>query len=232
MKIILPITMFLSIGLLNSSFVHAQQDPSYCKVTWENLAGTYTGDCKKGFADGKGEAKGFDHYTGSFKAGKPNGNGTYYYGDTLYHTGNFQDGIREGKGESHYLRKDKPDSVVKGYWSADVYRGKRYTTYRFSTTANFDLLEISPSANSGNSVTIEIATTSGAPNGVPTRGNGSSGYVLTLKDLISPTGSIVKSTSKLVSTFKTSITFELREFPCTLFGTLSSSEVFELELYN
>ena len=70
---------------LHPSILNAQEDTSWCKVKVRNLVGTYTGDCKLGLADGKGDAKGIEHYTGNFKEGFPNGNGVYYYNDTMYH---------------------------------------------------------------------------------------------------------------------------------------------------
>ena len=226
--IILFISSFLNFSLIHAQqSLHVQQDSTECKVNWKNITGKYIGDCKQGLANGKGEAIGLQRYTGSFENGMPNGNGIYYYSDSLYHSGNFQDGLKEGKGETHYLRKAMPDSVVKGYWSGDEYRGKKYITYTFSTTQQFDLTEITPSGRSGNTVTIEIGTTSGAPNGA----RGSQGYVINLRDLISPNGCITKMTSKLASAFKSYATFELLEFPCKLFGTLSNNETFELELY-
>lgn len=213
-------------GFLNFSFLYAQQDPSFCKVTWKELAGTYTGDCKNGLADGNGDAKGFHHYTGSFKGGMPNGTGVYYYSDSMYYNGNFQDGIKEGKGEMHYLRKAMPDSIIKGYWSGGEYRGKKYITYSFTTSEQFDQNQLSPSSGSGNTVTIEIGTTSGSPNGI-----GPNGYVLLLRDVVSPTSSILKTLSKYESAFKSYATFEIVSFPCKLFGTLSDGQTFDLELY-
>ncbi len=95
-----------------------------CRVDMASLAGTYRGECKKGLANGKGEAIGIVHYyTGIFKNGLPNGKGIYHFHEDQYYTGNFQDGIKEGKGEMHYMRHNLPDSVVKGYWSGDEFRG-------------------------------------------------------------------------------------------------------------
>jgi hypothetical protein len=211
---------------LHASILNAQEDTSWCKVKVKNLVGTYTGDCKLGLADGKGDAKGVEHYTGNFKMGFPNGNGVYYYNDTMYHSGDFQDGLKEGKGETHYVQKGMPDSVIKGYWSGDVFRGKKYVTYSFSTTGLFDFTEITPSNHDGNTITIELGTTSGTPNG-----SGPSGVVLSLVSLVSPTASILKMRSKMESSFKSYATFELVSFPCKLFATLNSNETFELELY-
>ena len=194
----------------------------------KELAGSYTGECKNGLANGNGEARGYNYYKGSFKAGMPNGTGTYYYSEYEYYIGDFQDGIKEGKGEMHYAGKDKPDSIIKGYWSGGEFRGNKYTTYSFSTTEQFDQTEITPSKVSGNTVTIEIGTTSGSPNGAP--GSGIN-YVLLLSDIISPTGCILKLRSKYETAFKSYVTLDLVGFPCKLFGTLSDSQTFSLDLY-
>ena len=78
MKVIYVLA-FLFSNFLNYSFIYAQQgDSSSCKVTPQELTGIYTGDCKNGLANGKGEAKGAYHYIGSFKDGMPNGTGIYY----------------------------------------------------------------------------------------------------------------------------------------------------------
>lgn len=228
------LTALFILVFVNSPVLHAQRDMDACKVTSKNLVGQYTGGCKDGLADGKGEARGIDHYVGSFKKGMPNGSGTMYYGENEFFTGKFLDGLKEGRGEKHFLRKGMPDSVVKGFWSADEFRGNTYTTYKFNTTILFDHIEITPSDNSGNSVTFEIATTSGSPNGVPNHANSAgfnSGSVLTIRDLLSPTSSIIKAGSQFASAYKSSITYELTGFPCKLLGTFSNGETFELELY-
>lgn len=223
----LCLAVFSLVNILNCSVTYSQKDSSSCKVTWEALAGSYSGECKNGLANGKGEARGFEYYKGAFKEGMPNGTGLYYYNDSLYHDGNFQDGLKEGKGEMHYLRKGKPDSIIKGYWSGDEFRGNKYTTYNFKTTETFDNIDIIPSKASGKTVTIEISTTSGLPGG----NAATTSVVLTLINMVSPTGSILKTQSRFESSFKSSVTFELIGFPCKLFGTLSDNQTFELELY-
>lgn len=227
MKII-HVIAFLSSNLLNYSFIYAQKGDSSCKVTLEKLAGIYTGDCKHGLANGKGDAQGLNHYTGSFKDGMPDGTGIYYYNDSEFYDGNFQDGIKEGKGEMHYVRKGMTDSIIKGYWSADEFRGKKYITYNFTSTEQFDVTDITPSTTSGNTVAFEIGTTSGSPNGEPV---GANGFILRLNNIVSPTNSILKTLSKYESSFKSYVTLQLIGFPCKLFGTLSDGETFELELY-
>jgi hypothetical protein len=105
--------------------LYAQDSASACQVKMVNIMGSYAGECKNSLANGKGEAKGADRYVGVFKNGLPNGKGTYYYGDNLYYSGNFQDGLKEGKGEIHNLGSNTKDSLIAGFWSADEYRGKK-----------------------------------------------------------------------------------------------------------
>jgi hypothetical protein len=141
------------------------------------------------------------------------------------------DGLKEGKGETHYLAKGKPDRVISGYWSADEFRGKEYITYKFKSNFRFELSEFTPSKQTGNTLNIDIATNSGSPNGVPTNLIGDSGSVLTLVDLISPSGGLKKTNSAIASSFKAIYSYEISTFPVKLLGTLSNGEIFELELY-
>jgi hypothetical protein len=96
------------------------------KVEWsvlkKELVGTYTGDLKKGLADGKGTAKGQDTYTGDFKKGKPDGIGVYTDSLGNVYTGAFRNGMKEGRGIMT-LAGAKKDSVIKGYWEFDKYIG-------------------------------------------------------------------------------------------------------------
>ena len=217
--------------LLSKNPLMAQQDAGSCKVSIALLQGQYKGDCKNGLAEGKGEAIGTNRYEGQFKMGMPNGKGTYYYSDSSFYTGSMQDGIREGKGEMHYPLAGKPDSVIKGYWSADVYRGKNYKTYDFNVADRFDRVDIEPSSASGNSITIETASTTGSPNGV-TQNDAGSDYVLTMVDLISMHPStFIRKESSFNSNTKASVTYYISKFPCTLQGTLSNGILFKLELY-
>jgi hypothetical protein len=196
------------------------------------LKGNYAGDCKNGYAHGKGDAKGSQHYVGQFKYGLPNGQGTYYYSDSVYHTGAFQDGIKEGKGTSYYVRPGKADSVVKGYWSADIFRGKTYKTYSVSNMPVFDRYEITPSDETGNTLIIEVATTSGSVIGSPnsTVTPSIAMPVLTVTDVIALDGSFIRK-MELPNSIKYSVTYEIKKFPVRLQVLLSNAQSFNLELY-
>ena len=159
MKYTHSIILFVCIFFPGINFLYAQDSTQLCKVELPSLVGKYTGECKNGFANGKGEAWGLQHYVGLFKKGLPDGKGIYNYTDSMYYSGKFQDGIREGKGEMHYLRQGMPDSTIKGYWSADEFRGDKYITYKFEKHGEFENFQFRPSPESGNTVTIEIQTT-------------------------------------------------------------------------
>ncbi len=85
----------------------------------------------------------------------------------------------------HYLSGEKKDSVIKGYWSGNEYRGKKYKTYNFNAASRFDRWDVSPTAESGNMIMFEISTTSGSPKGLPSDLSGKPGYVMTLSELVS-----------------------------------------------
>lgn len=218
---------------LTSSCLFAQADIGSCKVEMENLAGTYQGECKNGFANGEGEAIGIHRYKGMFKNGLPNGKGTYFFSDTYYFNGAFQDGIKEGKGALHYVRTNMQDSIIMGYWSGDEYRGKVYKTYSFNTSETFDNIDIIPTSQSGNTVVFEISTTTGAPDGTATTltGKAKSGTILTITDLIPTNNCIVTKVSSNSTTSKSIYSYMLSKFPANLFLTLSNGRTIDLELY-
>lgn len=221
------ITLLISGALFNADNLYSQDSTKACKVELKSLTGAYQGECKNGFAHGKGEAKGEHRYVGMFKYGLPNGKGTYYHNTGVYYEGNFQDGLKEGKGETHYRRDGMSDSIVKGYWSADEYRGKNYKTYDITEMPAFDRLEITPSDESGNTLTIEITTTTGTPNDQFSR----SGYVLTVTDVVAKDGSLIRKLETPDNPAKYTASYELSKFPVKLQGRFSNGRTFNIELY-
>lgn len=207
--------------------LYSQDSSSTCKVLLETIKGEYSGECKKGLAHGKGESKGIFRYVGNFKQGLPNGKGILYSGD-IFFDGSFLDGKKEGKGEMHYVQAGKADSIIKGYWSGDEYRGGTYKTYQTDAVAKFDRVEVSPTAESGNKITIEVSTTSMAA-----EDRISSPHVsITLTELMSvKLRSLLKLVNSFQSPLKSTWVFEITEFPITLRGTLSNGQNFNLELY-
>lgn len=105
-----------------------------CLVAKDSLVGTYTGSCKNGKANGNGKAIGADSYEGEFKAGLPDGQGTYTWHDGTVYTGMFVKGQRQGKGTMKYKREGA-DSTLTGYWKNDKFIGtheKSYEIYSLS----------------------------------------------------------------------------------------------------
>src|SRR5664279_1389178 len=69
-----------------------------CEVNIDSLKGQYSGDCKKGKAEGQGTATGIDSYTGSFKNGYPEGQGKYTWKNGNWYEGEWKKGLYEGQG--------------------------------------------------------------------------------------------------------------------------------------
>ena len=215
----LPLVIVFMTTLFSSFGLHAQDGNKTCEVLAKELAGTYVGECKKGLAEGKGEAVGNQRYVGNFKNGLPHGEGTYYYSESNYHKGKFQEGIKEGKGEMHYLRNGQPDSVIKGYWSGDEYRGKSYTTYNFFSGGAQMSAEIEPISDDGKTIEIWVAGSTGASGG---------GYNI-LDKLISTDGSIIRQIpSNRGPRF---LLYEVERFPVSLQLLLIGGKSVRLDLY-
>jgi len=95
-----------------------------CRVLLPALAQSYTGDCKKGLADGTGQATGEDFYKGEFVKGLPEGKGNYIWKNGATYEGEWKKGMRDGKGI--YIHKyEGMDSVLDGIWKEDKYIGKK-----------------------------------------------------------------------------------------------------------
>jgi len=137
-----------------------------CQVLLPAIAGKYTGGCKQGKADGSGKAEGTDQYQGQFKAGLPDGKGTYKWKNGNVFIGLWVQGVREGLGSMAYKREGKSDSVVNGVWKKDIYAGtyvkpeKPFTIHYKSNY--FSRIDIRKNANSkDNSIELTISNVTG-----------------------------------------------------------------------
>jgi len=146
MKKYFCIALFLILG----GYVNGQQTD--CKVMLPGIHGTYTGDCKKGLAQGNGVAQGVDRYEGHFLKGLPDGKGIYRWADGSYYDGEWKSGMLEGKG-----RMVKGDSVITGYWKANKYHGnKPPVSYKITANRNVQRYTITKSVEVENGVRIKL----------------------------------------------------------------------------
>jgi len=154
LKLVLLLIMFLA---TNSSLFSQG-----CTVDMDALKGTYTGDCKKGKANGTGKAVGTDTYEGEFKSGIPDGAGIYTWSNGNTFKGAFQKGLKNGEGEMIYKFTDKSDSIVKGFWKKDLYVGRFEYPYKILTkTKKVTRADIKPASTAtGQQVIIRVSSTS------------------------------------------------------------------------
>jgi hypothetical protein len=151
-------SFFILVLLLFGFYIFAQN----CAVEMESLIGTYTGDCKKGKANGKGKAVGTDTYEGDFKSGLPEGKGTYVWSNGNRFTGEFSGGLKEGAGIMFYKRENVKDSIVEGYWKKDIYTGREESAYKLIFKSKLvNDLEVEFKEDRYNRITFFITNTSG-----------------------------------------------------------------------
>jgi len=117
----LMILQFISVLLIANLTMGQQSD---CKVLMPAISGKYSGECKKGLANGNGAAQGTDHYEGHFSKGLPDGQGIYTWPNGSYFQGQWEKGFKNGIGKMVY-KSLAGDSVVTGYWEKDNYKGKK-----------------------------------------------------------------------------------------------------------
>jgi hypothetical protein len=133
-----------------------------CTVDNPSLRGAYTGDCKKGKANGKGKSVGIDVYEGDFKAGLPDGSGTYTWSNGNSFTGQFVKGVKQGKGVLTIKKPDVQDSVVEGYWKNDAYIGKYEQPYSvYFKSKLVTEFEVSYKKDAFSQITFFVTNTSG-----------------------------------------------------------------------
>lgn len=126
------------------------------------LKGTYTGDCKKGKANGKGKAVGMDTYEGTFKSGLPDGEGIYTWSNGNRYNGQFAGGMKEGYGTMLYKRVNAKDSIVEGHWIKDIYAGRGENPYRLIYKSKMvNDLEVEYKNDGFSKITFFITNTSG-----------------------------------------------------------------------
>jgi hypothetical protein len=138
-----------------------------CEVDKENLKGTYTGDCKKNKAHGKGKAIGIDTYEGDFKNGLPDGQGTYTWSSKTVFEGKYVKGLKEGKGILTFKKEGRQDSIVEGYWKKDIYIGEHEKAWEIhSKSGSVRNVEVEYTSDKMNRVKVIITNTTGGVTGI------------------------------------------------------------------
>jgi hypothetical protein len=164
--------------LLMLSMIHfSYSQTGNCKVLKPEIAASYSGDCKKGLANGTGTAVGTEKYEGKFKDGLPQGNGTYRYANGDVYEGDFKLGMRNGNGkftfkflgrDSTYLGMWKEDKLVKkivpaAYVITQKFNLQRYTIHK-SNTGNRVMFAFMQNGSNNRSLTsLSFADSGGTP---------------------------------------------------------------------
>lgn len=140
-------------------FMFADLSAQNCTVISDSLKGKYTGDCKKGLANGFGTAMGADTFTGNFKKGLPYGEGKYIWRDGSWYEGNWKNGKRDGIGtyKTNNTGKDSITLITKGYWKDDKYTGQFEKPYQYELfTNNFSEFNVRKLNSVNDEITLNI----------------------------------------------------------------------------
>jgi|WetSurMetagenome_2_1015567.scaffolds.fasta_scaffold94998_2 hypothetical protein len=124
---------FVLLFYIDCSLLFSQGEKPGCIVLMKGINSTYTGDCKEGYANGKGIAKGEDYYKGSFLEGLPDGYGIYRFKNGNIYSGEWKFGLKDGKGKFTSVIDGKK-LVVSGYWKEDNYMGPVMPDADYSVT--------------------------------------------------------------------------------------------------
>lgn len=148
----------LFIFFLSVSTIEAQDT---CKVLLGNLAGNYSGECKKGLAHGNGKAQGIDIYEGEFKKGLPHGYGIMYYENGSKYSGEWKKGLKNGTGKLEKVTEEKEfPSIEEGIWKKGKYLGKakqkRVEAYKVTQKEGVQRYTIRKVGDAMNRVTIVV----------------------------------------------------------------------------
>ena len=131
--------------LILCSLLSQSSAQTSCRVLKPQIDGTYTGDCKDGLAEGKGEATGIDFYKGEFVKGLPDGKGIYIWKNGATYEGQWKKGLRDGTGTYSHKIEGK-DSILIGKWKKDEYLGNpnspRYTVEYTNSLARVSIMKV------------------------------------------------------------------------------------------
>ncbi len=208
-------------------FPHNYVAAQDCSVEKTELKGTYTGNCKKGKANGKGKAIGTDTYEGDFLAGLPDGKGTYRWSNGNEYTGEFSKGFRQGKGKLIYKLSSEKDSLIDGYWKKDVYIGKNENPYKIIHKSKLvNDVEIEHKKDGFNKITFFITNTSGGAAYI----DGTEMPKLKVDEVRATTGAYGRLYTNDSHTKKTESIIEEVRFPFRMKAIIGTEEI-EIEFF-
>ena len=203
------IILFFSI-LLFFTFSLQAQAQNKCKVLVPELDSIYIGKCKKGLANGKGEAFGIDSYKGKFSAGLPHGRGVYTWANGDQYDGQWKEGKRSGEGTLS-LKIADGDSIVDGLWKDNKYMGHKPVAPRVIQKTSIERYSFRKQDGTKNRVLIDFLQNGARNTGI---------------------FNLIMSSSKGVeTTLGYSIGYEFIEFPVTIRVNYETLNKFKAEKY-
>ena len=126
-----------------------------CKVLIPEISEEYQGACRRGFAHGKGNARGSDHYEGMFRKGLPHGIGTYTWANGDKYEGRWKEGMKHGPGKFIY-KQDGEIIIQEGIWQNGKYQGLGKTAaYTIGHMMNVDRYRIRRTGD-GNMILMSV----------------------------------------------------------------------------
>lgn len=151
--------MLVVLLLLSVSHLSAQN----CAVMVAALKGSYTGECKKGIANGNGTAVGIDTYVGNFKNGYPDGKGKYSWKNGNWYDGFWKKGVFEGEGTLHSAKTNTSDtSELKGFWANGKFKGVRKSSFTVDVMSNkINDVNVRKAGKTGEDITIVVKSITG-----------------------------------------------------------------------
>ena len=114
----------LGLTLIGGTLSFTANAQSDCKVNDPDIAGSYSGECRNGLANGQGTASGKDKYVGEFRDGLEHGKGDYTWGSGGpwgsggHYVGDWVNGKKTGKGVLTWL-----NSQLNGSYEGDFVNG-------------------------------------------------------------------------------------------------------------
>ena len=130
----------------------------------------------------------------------------------------------------HFVRSSKPDSIIKGYWSANIFQGKRYSPYVFKNESALAYCDVSFFNKSKKIFNIQIDFTKSGKVSVGSYTQISKTPPRVLSVEIIDSKNILEATSRNETDVKSYYTYKIENFPVRLVVILSDSKKMYVDL--